>query len=87
MQITRTKEGVIGQQWSPNTDLIAFMAGSGDRELYVVRANGAGQKDLGYKVALDDWTSDGKQIMLGINPAGRAPESTSCLLNSATGEL
>lgn len=86
MQITLTKEGVIGEQWSPTSDLIAFMVGAGKRDLYTVRADGTEQKHYDYSVALNDWTADGKQIMFASNVTGKKEDNT-WLLDPATGKL
>jgi Tol biopolymer transport system component len=86
-QITLTKEGVIGGQWSPKSDWIAFMVGNGDRQLYVVRGDGSEQKSFPIQVALSDWTPDGKQIMFASSFEGKTKTDNTYLLNPDSGEL
>ena len=69
-QITGASVSIIGEQWSPTTDWLAFLAGDGDREVCFVRSDGSGFKQTRIKGTLTDWTSDGKKLILGTKLAG-----------------
>jgi dipeptidyl aminopeptidase/acylaminoacyl peptidase len=69
-QITGAGVSIIGEQWSFKTDWLAFLAGDGDREVCLVRADGSGYKATGIKGGLTDWTSDGKRLILSTKREG-----------------
>jgi len=65
-------EALVGAAWSPTSQKIAFMAGTGTRQLYMVNADGTGLT----KVADGDnqicnWSSDGKRLFYASNPGGK----------------
>jgi dipeptidyl aminopeptidase/acylaminoacyl peptidase len=57
-------EALVGATWSPTNEYIAFMAGTGARQMYVVRANGTGKKELAAgNNQIAAWLPDGKSII------------------------
>jgi dipeptidyl aminopeptidase/acylaminoacyl peptidase len=61
-------EALVGAVWSPSSDYIAFMAGTGTRQMYVIRANGTGMKQLAAgNNQIATWMPDGKNIIFASN--------------------
>jgi dipeptidyl aminopeptidase/acylaminoacyl peptidase len=66
-QLTST-EALVGATWSPTSEYIAFMAGTGSRQMYVIRANGSGLKQLAASNnQISCWLPDGKRIIFASN--------------------
>lgn len=58
----------MGATWSPTNEYIAFMAGTGARQMYVVRANGTGKRQLAAgNNQISSWLPDGKSIIFASN--------------------
>jgi dipeptidyl aminopeptidase/acylaminoacyl peptidase len=61
-QIT-SAEALVGATWSPTKDLIAFMAGTGTRQLYIVKSNGEKLKQLSDgDNQISCWNADGNKL-------------------------
>ena len=66
-RLTHTAADDVGQEWSPNGRRIAFVRqGAGGRsDLYVMNADGSGQRLLVQHAREHFWSPDGRQIAFG----------------------
>ncbi len=65
-------EALVGAVWCPTSDKIAFMAGTGSRQLYTVNADGTGLKQIAAgDNQISNWSSNGKKLFYSSNPGGK----------------
>ncbi|HEY9677449.1 MAG TPA: prolyl oligopeptidase family serine peptidase [Drouetiella sp.] len=66
-------EALVGAVWSPVEPKIAFMAGTGTRQLYVVNSDGTGLKQLSAgDNQISNWSRDGLKLYYSSNTIGKS---------------